>query len=190
MKSIKRAIAKLRGKSTKNTTNGTANGATNGTAKEASSAPAPTLVRKQQQQQQGQQVLAANTPGTLQLALQNRTNSSNVFAYITGLSLNDGNRPIFIQADGRTVYSPPSPNQPLASVAADVAIPLGAPGNTVTATIPKIAGGRIWFVIDARLTFFVNPGPNIVNPSVTNPSDPSNSLPTSPTSTSSAYLSL
>jgi hypothetical protein len=176
MKSIKRAIAKLRGKSTKNTTNGTANGATNGTAKEASSAPAPTLVRKQQQQQQGQQVLAANTPGTLQLALQNRTNSSNVFAYITGLSLNDGNRPIFIQADGRTVYSPPSPNQPLASVAADVAIPLGAPGNTVTATIPKIAGGRIWFVIDARLTFFVNPGPNIVNPSVTNPSDPNYNL--------------
>jgi hypothetical protein len=169
MKSIKRVIAKLRGKTTKKTTNGTAN--------VASTAPAPALVRKeQQQQQQQQQVLAASTPGTLQLALQNRTNSSNVFAYITGLSINDGNRPIFIQADGRTVYSPPSPNKPLASVAADVAIPLGAPGNTVTASIPKIAGGRIWFVIDARLTFFVNPGPNIVNPSVTNPSDPNYNL--------------
>lgn len=177
MKSIKRVLAKIRGKSTKTTTNGTngtTNGATNGTAKGASSTPAPTLVKKQQHQEQ--QVLAANTPGTLQLALQNRTNSSSVFAYITGLALNDGNRPIFIQADGRTVYSPPSPSQPLANVAADVAIPLGAPGNTVTATIPKIAGGRIWFVIDARLTFFVNPGPNIVNPSVTNPSDPNYNL--------------
>ncbi|KAF9695090.1 hypothetical protein EKO04_006736 [Ascochyta lentis] len=135
------------------------------------SAPAPAALERKQQQ-----VLAANTSGTLQVALQNRTNSSNVFAYITGLSINDGNKPIFIQADGRTVYSPPSPAQPLANVAADVAIPLGAPGNTVTATIPKIAGGRIWFVIDARLTFFVNPGPNIVNPSVTNPSDPNYNL--------------
>jgi hypothetical protein len=135
-------------------------------------APAiPAIQRKQQQQ-----VLAANTSDTLQLALQNRTNSSNVFAYITGLSINDGNKPIFIQSDGRTIYSPPSPSQPLANVAADVAIPLGAPGNTVTATIPKIAGGRIWFVIGARLTFFVNPGPNIVNPSVTNPSDPNYNL--------------
>ncbi|KAF2625059.1 glycoside hydrolase family 64 protein [Macroventuria anomochaeta] len=133
--------------------------------------PAPAAVERKQQQ-----VLAADTSGTLQLALQNRTNSSNVFAYITGLSIVDGNRPIFIQADGRTVYSPPSPEHPLANVAADVAIPLGAPGNTVTATIPKIAGGRIWFVIDARLTFFVNPGPNIVNPSVTNPSDPNYNL--------------
>ncbi|KZM25346.1 uncharacterized protein EKO05_0000617 [Ascochyta rabiei] len=134
-------------------------------------APAPAAVERKQQH-----VLAANTSGTLQVALQNRTSSSNVFAYITGLSINDGNKPIFIQADGRTVYSPPSPAQPLADVAADVAIPLGAPGSTVAVTIPKIAGGRIWFVVDARLTFFVNPGPNIVNPSVTNPSDPNYNL--------------
>ncbi|KAJ4985006.1 glucanase B [Stagonosporopsis vannaccii] len=167
MKSIRRAFARLRGKSTKNTK---AQSTTQATRTNLPIAPV-TIERKQQQQ-----ILAADTSSTLQLALQNRTNSSNVFAYITGLSINDGNRPIFIQADGRSVYSPPSPAQPLATVGVDVAIPLGAPGNTVTATIPKIAGGRIWFVIDARLTFFVNPGPNIVNPSVTNPTDPNYNL--------------
>ncbi|KAF2994291.1 hypothetical protein E8E13_003544 [Curvularia kusanoi] len=163
MKSFKRVLAKIRGKASK------------GTAAPSSAAPArvdspaaPAAIERKQQQQ----VLAANTPGTLQLALQNRTNSSNVHAYITGLSLDNGNRPIFIQADGRTVHYPPSPAQPLANVTVDVAIPLGAPGNTVNATIPKIAGGRIWFVVDGRLTFFVNPGPNIVNPSTTNSSDP------------------
>lgn len=167
MKSIKKVFAKLRRRSTKSPT-----AESSVAVSRVDSPAAPVKVERKQQQQ----VLAANTPGTLQLALQNRTNSSNVFAYITGLSLNDGNKPIFIQADGRTVYSPPSPAQPLANVGVDVAIPLGAPGNTVTATIPKIAGGRIWFVVDARLTFFVNPGPNIVNPSVTNPTDPNYNL--------------
>ncbi|KAJ8106439.1 hypothetical protein OPT61_g9537 [Boeremia exigua] len=159
MKSMRRAYAKLRWKVFKNTSSQTAS---------SNNPPAP--------EQKQQQVLAANTSNTLQLALQNRTNSSNVFAYITGLAINDGNKPIFIQADGRTIYSPRSPEKPLANVTADIAIPLGAPGNTVTATIPKIAGGRIWFSVDARLTFFVNPGPNIVNPSVTNPTDPNYNL--------------
>ncbi|KAF2267713.1 hypothetical protein CC78DRAFT_541358 [Lojkania enalia] len=111
-------------------------------------------------------------PENLNIALQNRTGSSNVFAYITGLDLRNGNRPIFIQSDGRTVHSPPSPSQPGAALTVDVAIALGPPGNTVNAVIPKIAGGRIWFSVDAHLTFKVNPGPAIVEPSVTNPTDP------------------
>jgi hypothetical protein len=120
-----------------------------------------------------QQSLAANTSnGTLQVALQNKTQSGNVWAYITGLALNDENRPIFIQADGKTVYRPDSPANVLSKVEADCAIPLGNPGNTVNVTIPKMAGGRIWFAIDDKLTFYINPGPNIVNPSVTNPTDP------------------
>lgn len=54
----------------------------------------------------------------------------------------------------------------------DCAIPLGAPGNTTTLTIPQIAGGRIWLV-DGTLTFLLNPGgPALVEPSVLNPSDP------------------
>jgi hypothetical protein len=39
-------------------------------------------------------------------------------------------------------------------------------------TIPHIAGGRIWFSVDAPLTFLLNPGPALVEPSVTNYSDP------------------
>ncbi|KAH6643860.1 hypothetical protein C7974DRAFT_407572 [Boeremia exigua] len=161
MKSFRRAITRFKGKSFKDISAASRNNP-------PPPAPAPA--------EQAQQQVMADTSDTLQLALQNRTNSSNVYAYITGLALNNGNKPIFIQSDGRTVYSPTSPSQPLADVTVDVAIPLGAPGNTVTATIPKIAGGRIWFVVDARLTFFVNPGPHIVNPSVSNPTDPNFNL--------------
>lgn len=39
-------------------------------------------------------------------------------------------------------------------------------------TIPRTAGGRIWFSQDATLTFLLNPGPALVEPSVTNESDP------------------
>lgn len=139
--------------------------------KSGSDAPV-TEKRMAGQQQQQQQVLAQAASGTLNVALQNRTSSSNVFAYITGLALDNNNHPMFIQGDGRSVYFPTSPSQPGAALAQDVAIPLGAPGNTVNVTIPKIAGGRIWFSVDARLTFLINPGPAIVEPSVTNPSDP------------------
>ncbi|KAL6157320.1 hypothetical protein ACJBU6_04878 [Exserohilum turcicum] len=123
-----------------------------------------------------QQVLAEAAPGTLQLALQNKSNSSTVYAYITGLALDRGNAPIFIQADGQTVYQPTAPSTILQPLQADVAIPLGNPGNTVYVRIPKIAGGRIWFSIGSKLTFLLNPGPAVVEPSVTNPSDPNYNL--------------
>lgn len=37
--------------------------------------------------------------------------------------------------------------------------------------IPQIAGGRIW-IVEGKLTFLLNPGPALVEPSVLNPSDP------------------
>ncbi|KAK1918151.1 hypothetical protein P3342_000871 [Pyrenophora teres f. teres] len=123
-----------------------------------------------------QQVVAQAADGTLQLALQNKTNSGTVYAYITGLALERGNAPIFVQADGRTIYQPSTPATVQSPLQADVAIPLGAPGNTVYVRIPKIAGGRIWFSIGAKLTFLLNPGPAVVEPSVTNPSDPNFNL--------------
>ena len=123
-----------------------------------------------------QQVLSEAAPGTLVIALQNKTSSNNVYAYITGLALNDNNAPIFIQSDARSVYKPSSPSDPGAPVEQDVAINLGGPGNTVYAVIPKIAGGRIWFSVDAKLTFTINPGPAIVEPSITNGSDPNINL--------------
>jgi hypothetical protein len=119
-----------------------------------------------------QQVMAEAAPGTLQLALQNKSNSSTVYAYITGLALERNNTPLFVKADGQSIYYPTAPKDIQQPLQADVAIPLGAPGNTVNVRIPKIAGGRIWFSIGAKLTFLLNPGPAVVEPSVTNPSDP------------------
>lgn len=131
----------------------------------------PTSTGQHSANQHQEQVVSNMTPETLTVALQNRTNSPNVYAYITGLAINNNYAPVFVQADGRTIYFPTSPSQPLSPLAQDVAIPLGAPGNTVHATIPRIAGGRIWFSVDARLTFYINPGPAVVEPSVTNPTD-------------------
>lgn len=112
------------------------------------------------------------TGQTTTFALVNRTGSANAYAYITGLDLsNNSYKPIFIQSDGVTVYRPASPTSTLQPLAADVAIALGAPGATRNVTVPRIAGGRVWFVIGGRLSFFLNPGPAIVEPSVTNPSD-------------------
>ncbi|KAL9632503.1 MAG: hypothetical protein Q9164_005276 [Protoblastenia rupestris] len=109
---------------------------------------------------------------TLTIALRNTTTSANVFAYITGQAIDNGNALFLLSADARTPYFPTSPSAPGASLARDCAIRLGAPGNTVNATIPHIAGGRIWFSIDQPLTFRLNPGPGLVEPAVTNPSDP------------------
>lgn len=111
------------------------------------------------------------TGQTTTFALVNRTGSADAYAYITGLSLNNANKPVFIQADGSTVYNPSSPSATLQPLAADVAISLGQPGSTRNVTVPRIAGGRVWFVIGGRLTFLLNPGPAIVEPSVTNTSD-------------------
>lgn len=77
-----------------------------------------------------QPIDASATPQTLTVALQNKSSSSNVYAYVTGLAIDNGNRYSFLQADGRTLYTPASPSQTGAPLAADVAIPLGGPGST------------------------------------------------------------
>lgn len=113
------------------------------------------------------------TPPTLNIDLQNKTNSNNVFAFITGQALDNGNHVVLVKADGKSLYYPDSPSGILQPLKEDCAIPLGSPGSTTTVTIPRIAGGRIWFSIDGKLTFLINPGPAIVEPSVSNPTDPS-----------------
>lgn len=109
---------------------------------------------------------------TVDIALQNQTTSSTVYAYITGQALDNNNALFLLQSDGKTFYYPTSPTSTGSPLAEDCAIPLGAPGNTVTVTVPHLAGSRIWFSVDSTLTFLLNPGPAIVEPSVTNPSDP------------------
>lgn len=53
---------------------------------------------------------------------------------------------------------------------------MGAPGSVTRITIPRIAGARVYFSIGPKLTFFINPGPALVEPSVTNPTDPNINL--------------
>jgi Beta-1,3-glucanase/Carbohydrate binding module (family 35) len=115
---------------------------------------------------------AEATSSTLNIDLKNNTGSNTVYAYITGLAIDNGNAWFLLQADGHTPYYPPSPPSTLTPLGANCAIPLGSSGSTTRVTIPRLAGGRIWFSIDNPLTFFVNPGPALVFPSVSNPSDP------------------
>jgi hypothetical protein len=57
-------------------------------------------------------------------------------------------------------------------VGADITIPVGEPGAQRKVRIPHIFGGRIWFCKGNPLTFLLNPGPAVVEPSVMNPTDP------------------
>jgi len=109
---------------------------------------------------------------TLNIALKNTTSSSTVYAYITGLAINNGNALFLLRSDGQTPYYPTSPSSTGSPLGVNCAIPLGAPGSTTNVVIPQIAGGRIWFSVDNPLVFLLNPGPALVEPSVTNPSDP------------------
>lgn len=113
---------------------------------------------------------------TLNFALVNTTGSNSVYAYITGQALDNNNALFLLGADGKTAYYPTSPSATMTALSQDCAIPLGASGSTKTVTIPHIAGGRIWFVRDGKLTFYVNPGPALVEPSSSNPSDPNYNL--------------
>lgn len=116
--------------------------------------------------------LITQTNSTLNIALQNETKSNNVYAYITGLAVHNSNSVFLLQADGITPYYPASPSSDGSQLAFNCAIPLGAPGNTRIVTIPQLVGARVWFSVNSALTFLLNPGPGLVEPSVTNPSDP------------------
>ena len=113
---------------------------------------------------------------TVNIALQNQTSSNTVYAYITGRAVDNNNALFLLQSDGKTFYFPTSPSSTGSTLSQDCAIPLGSPGNTTTVTIPHLVGGRIWFSVNGTLTFLLNPGPALVEPSVTNPTDPNINL--------------
>jgi len=119
---------------------------------------------------------AAAAGPTLTIALQNQTSSATVYAYVTGQAIDHGNAWFLLRSDAVTPYYPASPSSIMQPLGADCAIRLGAPGSTIQAQIPHIAGGRIWFSIGQPLQFFLNPGPALVEPSVTNTSDPNAQL--------------
>ncbi|KAH8910294.1 hypothetical protein BR93DRAFT_472277 [Coniochaeta sp. PMI_546] len=118
----------------------------------------------------------AATASTLNITLKNNTNSSNCYAYVTGLDVNRNNAVFILQADGVTAYYPSSPSSIQQPLAVNCNIKLGAPGTSKVVTIPQLVGGRVWLCKDSQLTFKLNPGPAVVEPSVTNPSDPNYNL--------------
>lgn len=83
----------------------------------------------------------AATNSTLSVSLVNNTSSSTVYAYITGLAIDNDNAVYLLQSDGKTAYYPSSPSSDGTSLAENVSIALGAPGHTVTVTVPRTAGG-------------------------------------------------
>ncbi|CAM1502821.1 Fc.00g075970.m01.CDS01 [Cosmosporella sp. VM-42] len=105
---------------------------------------------------------------SLQIVLKNNTDSPSLFAHITG---RDDTGIFMLSADGQTPYHPQSPSKILQPLGADTAIGIGGPGATRTVRIPYIFGARIWFCQGRPLTFLLNPGPAVVEPSATNPSD-------------------
>jgi hypothetical protein len=120
-----------------------------------------------------ERLAAATTAATVSFALQNNTRSDTVYAYVTGQALDNGNALMLLQSDGQTPYYPASPSTAGSPLAANCAIPLNASGGApTTITVPHLAGARLWFSIGTPLTFLLNPGPALVEPSVTNPSDP------------------
>lgn len=115
------------------------------------------------------------TSSTLSVGLYNSTTSSTVYAYVTGLALDNNSAVYLLQSDGSTAYYPANPTGTSQPLQANCAIPLGAPGTTKNVTIPHLAGARIWFCVGNTLTFLLNQGdtgPGLVEPAVNNTSDP------------------
>lgn len=116
---------------------------------------------------------ASDTPATVSFSIQNKTGSDTVYAFVTGQAINNGNALMLLESDGKTPYYPASPSAVGSPLAVDCAIPLNASGGSpITITVPQLAGARLWFSIGTPITFLLNPGPALVEPSVTNSSDP------------------
>jgi hypothetical protein len=116
---------------------------------------------------------AAETAATVSFSIQNNTGSDTVYAFVSGQAINNGNALMLLESDGETPYYPASPSAVGSPLAVDCAIPLNASGGSpVTITVPQLAGARLWFSIGTPITFLLNPGPALVEPSVTNSSDP------------------
>jgi hypothetical protein len=110
-------------------------------------------------------------PDSLHIELKNDSHLDNIHAYVTGIAIQHGGQRCLLKANGKDLYFPKDPGSIGSPLKEDCAIPLGKPGNTTSITIPQIAGGRIWLA-EGRLTFLLNPGGALVEPSVLNPSDP------------------
>ena len=121
--------------------------------------------------------MIAPLPPTIQLRLQNQTNSNTVYAYITGHATDHNGDWFLLQANGLTPYYPVNPRHDQYPISQDCAIPLNAPGaSPKLVTVPKLTSARIYFSITDKMTFLLNQTdtgkPALVEPSVSNTSDP------------------
>ncbi|KFA52775.1 hypothetical protein S40293_01005 [Stachybotrys chartarum IBT 40293] len=116
---------------------------------------------------------ASAVMATFNVVIQNNTKASALYTHLTG---RDDEGLVMLKADGKTLYRPTSPSETLRPVQEDCGINVGGPGEQRTLTVPHVFGARIWFCKDKPLTFLLNPGPALVEPSVTNPSDPNYEL--------------
>jgi hypothetical protein len=115
----------------------------------------------------------ASTAATLPLDLVNTTGNNTVYAYVLGRDPAAGGNWAFIQADGSSLYHPPSPANDQTPLGVDCAIALNASGaGARSVTLPHLDSGRIYFSVGAKLTFLLNRGGGLALPSVSNPSDP------------------
>lgn len=109
----------------------------------------------------------------LDIVLRNDTGAARLYAHITG---SDQAGLVLVGADGKTTYRPASPAGTLHPLGADCSILVGGPGSSRRVQVPRMAGARIWFCKDRPLTFYVNPGPALVEPSATNATDPNHDV--------------
>jgi hypothetical protein len=123
----------------------------------------------------GQQPAPQGISDTLNIALVNNFPAGKtVYATLSGQALDKGNALLVLSSDGKTPIFPENPPQSstMTPLSEDCAIKLGESGSTTTITVPRMAGGRIYFSLDKPLKFFINPGPALVEPSVSNPGEP------------------
>lgn len=114
---------------------------------------------------------AAAAGVSLPVKLANNSGHDTVYAYISGTD--SSGWPVFVSANGALTRLP-NPSSAVTPIA-DYSIALGASGSaakTITLT-DYIIGGRVWFSVDKKLQFFVNPGtvPGVVQPALVS-SDP------------------
>ncbi|WP_344854415.1 glycoside hydrolase family 64 protein [Amycolatopsis ultiminotia] len=114
----------------------------------------------------GTNLASAATPDTVQVAFDDQSGAGESYAYITGTTLD--NRLVILQSDG-TPYYPADPGGEMTPLDRDCAIPLKSMAQV---SVPKMSSGRIYFVLDAKLDFFVNPGPALVQPDFLSSGDP------------------
>ncbi|WP_263101769.1 glycoside hydrolase family 64 protein [Kitasatospora sp. DSM 101779] len=115
----------------------------------------------------------ASTSVTLPLDLVNTTGNNTVYAYVLGRDPAAGGNWAFVQADGSSLYHPPSPANDQTPLGVDCAIALNGSGaGPRRVTLPRLDSGRIYFAVGSKLTFLMNRGGGLALPSVSNPSDP------------------